>query len=82
VHTDHSHPPSAKVKSVCVCIPPFSVTFNGMLLLSRDKLTFSSDVDLGTLMDINETLCDMKVQIKLKHHFSSFYFIAVNRTKS
>jgi len=63
-------------------VPPFSVIFNGMLLLSRDKLSFSFDIDLGSLMDINETLCDMKLQIKLKHHFTGFYFIALNPTNS
>jgi hypothetical protein len=80
VHTEHSHPPSAKVKSVCD-VPPFSVTFTGMLLQSKDKFSFSFDIDLGH-MDINETLCDKKVQIKLKHNFSGFYFIALNPTNS
>jgi hypothetical protein len=62
--------------------PPFSVAFNGMLLQGRDKLTFSFDIDLGSLMDINETLCDKKVQTKHKHHFTGFYFIALNPTNS
>ena len=51
---------------MCVYVPPFSVAFNGMLLLSRDKLTFSCDMNLGSLMDINETLCDKKVQSNIK----------------
>ena len=67
---------------VCVYVPPFSVAFIGMLLQSKDKLSFSFDIDLGSIVEINETLCDMKVQIKLKHHFSGFYFIALNPTNS
>ena len=33
-------------------------------------------------MDVNETLCDKKVQIKHKHHFSGFYYIALNPNNS
>ena len=67
---------------MCVYVPTFSVAFNGMLLLSRDKLTFSCDMNLGSLTDINETLCDKKVQIKHKNHFSGFYYIVLNPSNS
>ena len=67
---------------VCEYMPPFAATFNGMLLLSKDKLTFSSDTDLGSFTDINETLCDKKVLIKHKHHFICFYLVPLNPSNS
>jgi hypothetical protein len=71
------------VPKLSVCdVSPFSVTFNGMLLQSKDTLAFSYVIELGSLMDINETLCDMKVQTKHKHHISGFYIIALNPTNS
>ena len=81
MHTDRHIHLVPKLRK-CAYVPPFSVTFNVMLLLSRDKLTFSCDMNLESLMDVNETLCDKKVQIKHKHHFSGFYYIALNPNNS